>query len=408
MKTINYIVFAFFLSLFAKLQAQCNEVETIVICDMTTIDGDNDGTPDGIINLYDEYNALPGVTPISMATGTWFDPNFNFALDETTGDLYLWDLTNVSQTPTDYQFIINNGSCGTDNNVTLNLILGPFSGNALPPINVDDVNIEICDIGSTPTQYCIMLPDIDLFQTLQSVPSPHLNGQWIYNGSSPNFVSLSGSDFTVTIPYQPGPPLVDEETFELTYRATGIAPCDYTVETKVNVSVVRQVFSGYAKNRRICETDILNGNYDADIDLTDDQFLVLEDTEGMWQSDSFGQISSPSDSTINIKDIYDQITTNNTRFGCAEVGYTYSVEQRSGVCGDAASTVKFKIYEDLRPFQQKNTLEYCEDAVSMPASINLYDQLEFTIENGILFDYDKNPWTSWNLYFWAFRFRTHI
>lgn len=396
MKNIKIVICVILIFSLSKIGAQCNEIETIVICDMTTVDGNSDGTPDGVINLYDEYNALPGVTPISIATGTWFDPDFNFALDETTGDLYLWDLTNASITATDYQFIINNGSCGTDNNVTLNLILGPFSGNALPPINVGDVNIEICDIGSTPTEYCVVLPDIDLFQTLQSVPSPHLNGQWVYNGSSPNFVSLSGSDFTVAIPYQSGPPLVDEESFELIYRVTGIAPCDYTVETKVNVSVVRQVFSGYPKNKRICETDILNGNYDANINLTDDQFLALEDAEGVWQSDGFGQITSPSDSIINIKDIYEQIVTNNTRFGCAEVGYTYLVEQRSGVCEDASSTVRFKIYEALRPFQQKNILEYCEDAVSMPASIDLYDQLEFTRENGVLFDYDKNPWTSWN------------
>ncbi|NMH87334.1 gliding motility-associated C-terminal domain-containing protein [Flavivirga algicola] len=392
------LIFVLITSSLTKIQAQCNPPQTIVICDMTVVDGDGDGTPDGIINLYDEYNALPGVAPISPATGAWFDPNFSFALDETTGDLHLWDLSNASRTATDYQFTITNASCSTGPEVTLNLILGPFSGNALPVINADDVNIEICDLGSTPTDGCTLVSDIDLFQALESIPSPHLNGQWIYNGSSPNFISLVGSMLTVTIPYQQGPPLVDEETFEFTYRVSGFGPCNTTVETDVNVSVVRQVFSGFAQNQRICEADILNGIYDTDIDLTDDQFLLLEDVEGVWETDLFGQISSPIDSEINIRNIYDQIVATSPRFGCREVSFTYSVDQRSGVCSDAASTISFKLYEYIRPFsQQTNTpFEFCEDDASAPASVNLYNQLEFTTENGILYDYNNSSCTSWN------------
>ncbi|MDD7886363.1 gliding motility-associated C-terminal domain-containing protein [Flavivirga sp. 57AJ16] len=396
MKRILFL--ALIISPLIKIQAQCDPPQTIVICDMTIVDGDSDGTPDGIINLYDEYNAVSGGPPISLATGAWFDPNFSFALDETTGDLHLWDLTNVSRTTTDYQFTINNASCSSGPAITLNLILGPFSGNALPVINADDINIEICDGGSTPTQACSIVSDIDLFQALESIPSPHLNGTWRYNGSSPNFVSLVGSNLTVTIPYQQGPPLVDEETFEFTYSVTGFGPCNFTVETDVNVSVVRQVFSGFAQNKRICETDILNGNYDADIDLSDNQFLLLEDLEGVWEADLFGQITSPADSEINIRSVYQQIVSGNPKFGCREVNFTYSVDQRSGVCGDAASTVSFKIYEYLRPFSQQTTnpFEFCEDDVSMPASINLYDQLEFTTENGVLFDYNRSSCTDWN------------
>ncbi|MDO5978084.1 gliding motility-associated C-terminal domain-containing protein [Flavivirga spongiicola] len=394
------LFFVLITSSLTKIQAQCNPPQTITICDMTIIDGDSNGTPDGIINLYDEYNAVSGGPPISLAiTGTWFDPNFSFALDETTGDLYLWDLSNASRTTTDYQFIINNASCGSGPAVTLNLILGPFSGDALPIINADDVNIEICDAGSTPINGCILMPDIDLFQALESVPSPHLNGTWVYNGSSPNFVSLVGSNLTVTIPYQQGPPLVDEETFEFTYTVIGMPPCNMPLaQTTVNVSIVRQVFSGFAQNKRICETDILNGNYDADIDLTDDQFLLLEDIEGVWSTDLFGEITSPVDSEINIRNIYQQIVAGNPKFGCREVDFTYSVDQRSGVCGDASSTISFKIYEYIRPFNQQTTtpFEFCEDAVSMPASVNLYDQLEFTTENGVLFDYNRSSCTDWN------------
>ena len=396
MKTIIPIVFACFLSPLAKLQAQCNQLETITFCDMTTIDHDSDGTPDGIINLYDEYNALTG-SSISLATGTWFDPGYNFALDDTTGDLYLWDLAESSTAITDYQvqLIDPNSSCTDGILISLNVVIGPFSGFARPVLNIDDVNLEVCDVGSTPTDACVLLPDVNLFETLESIPSPHLNGQWIYNGSSPNFISLSGSELRVTIPYTPGPPLVEQETFELTYRVSGIPPCNSVMETTVNVSVTRQVFSGYAINHRICELDLINGLYDADIDISDDNYLLLEDVEGVWLTDSYGQISSETDSFVNLKAVYDQMIINNPRFGCSEIWFNYSVEQRSGVCGDAVSTVKFKIYEYLRPFNQRSTIpEFCEDDPLGP-TINLYDELEFTTENGVLFDYRSHDYTDW-------------
>jgi len=373
--------------------AQCNLEATIVICDMTQIDGDNDGTPDGIINLYDEYTNLTGNV---IQAGTWFDPNFTFALNEATGDLFLWDLNESSTTPTDYSFELTNSDCGTGNvALTINLILGPFSGIALPT-NLDDVNVQVCDQGSTPVDVCIALPDMDLFEALESLPSPHANGQWMYEGSSPNFNSVSGSQLFVTVPYEPGPPLVDEETFELVYRVQGIAPCDLVQETRVKVSVVRQVFSGLAQNQRICETSILNGDYDSDIDLTDDQFLVFEDIEGTWEMDMFGQVTNLGDSEININSIYQQVIANNPRFGCVDLDFTYSVEQRSGVCVDASTTVSFKLYEYIRPFSQANFPEFCENDPALPATINLYDQLAFANENGVVFDYPSNACTEWS------------
>ncbi len=398
----NIIVTFFVLLVFytLKIQAQCNPVETITICDMTIIDGDSNGTPDGIINLYEEFNAVSGGPPISLADGIWFDAGFNFALDDTTGELHLWDLDNASESLTDYQFqLMDSGSaCPGGVVATVNLILGPFSGYARPVFGIDDVNLEVCDIGSVPMDICIPLPDVDLFESLESLPSPHLNGRWIYNGSSPNFNSITGSNLSVTIPYTPGPPLVDQETFELTYRVTGIPPCNATVETTVNISITRQVFSGYAQNKRICEADILNGNFDADIDLTNDQFLLLEDVEGVWSNDGYGQITAPNDPLVNMNNVYQQIIANRgLRFGCEEVNFTYSVDQRSGVCSNTSSTIRFKIYEYLRPFSQNSPLEFCEDSASLPASVNLYDQLEFTTEQGVLFDYFDVDHTNWVL-----------
>lgn len=381
------------------MQSQCDQIEVVTICDMTIVDKDNNGDPDGIINLYDEFNTLSGET-LSLADGVWFDPNYNFALNELNGDLYLWDLGDSSESGTDYQFqlIDSNSNCSDGVIATVNLILGPFSGYARPTLNIDDVNLEVCDIGSTPQEMCFVLPDVDLFETLESFPSPHLNGEWVYNGNSPNFVSLSGSAFSVTIPYVPGPPLVHQETFELTYIVSGIPPCNTVVETTVNVSITRQVFSGLVQNKRICELDVIRGNYDTDIDLTDNDYLLFEDVEGVWSADAYNQITSPLDSNVNIQAIYQQIIANEgVRFGCSEFEFDYSVSQRSGVCNDASSKVKFKIYEYLRPFSQDETLEFCEDDPLAPTTINLYDQLDFAVENGITFNYLSDDHTNWSL-----------
>jgi len=181
---------------------------------MTVIDGNTDGSPDGIVNLYDAYNDLPGVTPISSTDGAWFDPGFNFALDEATGDLYTWDLDNSSESITDYQFqlIDTSSTCPDGIVLTLNVILGPFSGEAVPPINANDVNVQICDEGIDP---CGSGTSFDLNQALLSVPSAHANGVWSYDGTSPNFIEIEANRiFVADIPYQPGVPLVDEETFE--------------------------------------------------------------------------------------------------------------------------------------------------------------------------------------------------
>ncbi|WP_158655260.1 gliding motility-associated C-terminal domain-containing protein [Flavivirga eckloniae] len=395
------------MSSLTKIQAQCvTDEKTIEICDITVVDSDpspGSPDPDGIINLFDSYNAFPGVTPIDATMGTWFDPNFNFALDG-VGNLHLWDLDRSSLAETNHQFHFLNASSGCPNDILIrfNVVVGPFSGYA-KGAGTTGANIQVCDLNSTPRNRCNLEPDIDLFNALEPIPSPHLNGRWVYNGGGSGFVNLNGSYLTVTIPYSEGPSRVDEQTFHFTYIVPGMNPCDVEDQTDVSVSVVRKVFSGYSKNRRICEDVIKSGAYDADIDLRDDEFLALEDTDGTWIGDTFGQVTNPIDSRINIKDIYDQIIARDgIRFGCARAGYNYRVKQRSGVCEDTTSTVGFKIYEEIRQFTAKaNPPSYCEDDTTQPASIDLYDLLEFETEVDpstgldVLFEYDNDAWTNW-------------
>lgn len=356
---------------------------------MTVIDNDANGTPDGIINLYDEYF---NVTGENIQPGVWSDPNFNFVLDPNTGDVNLWDLTESSVVDTNYTFVLNNADCGNSPALTINLVLGPFSGFALPPVGVNSVNVQVCNTGNV----CIDIESYDLFGGLQSDPSPHLNGTWIYEGSSPNFIRIEGSELYVNVPYDSGPPLVDEETFALVYVVPGISPCSPEQRTTVNVSVVRQVSSGEATLTRICEADILSGNYDADIDLTNDAFLIGEDIEGVWSGgpETNGQISTPLDAMVNIRALYDDMVATNPRFGFRKFDFRYDVEQRSAVCSDVSTDVPIVIYEMLRPFQQPSNRIICLDDNQI-TSLDLFDELEFTTESGVLYEYNRNECTNW-------------
>ncbi len=384
--TSKLLVLLFTVSLITKrIHSQCNlGLITIEKCDMENIDFDGVNGPDGIINLYNE-------TGTTLADGTWrIDPRFRSAFDEATGNLSTWALKRATTVATqnDYFFeLMNAATCGTDPVRTARLILGPFSGVALPPSGPNNVNAQGCDFDG-----------FDLFSAFaldSNTPSPHLNGEWTYNGSSPNFGGINGSVLLVDIPYQPGVPLVDQEVFELTYTVFGVSGC-IAEQTTVRVAMVRQVDSGESEPTHICEDDLLAGVYDADIDLTNDLYLLGEDIEGIWLPEPTGQIENSQDSMVNLRAIYDNlISGNNLRFGREQFDFVYSVEQRSAVCDDKTTKVSFVLYEQLRPFNQKDPpFQICNN---IPGTIDLYDLLEFTTENGIPFEYFSDRSTNWRL-----------
>ncbi len=386
---LKLLLFICIINLTISYAQVCDKSETIVVCDMAIIDGDGNGTPDGMINLYDEYFNLTGD---NIERGIWSDPNFDFVLDPNTGDLNLWDLTDSSTQVNTYTYVLYNTSCGSTPALTLNLVIGPYSGEALPPSGANSVNVQVCNTGNV----CVPLEGFDLFKGLQSDPSPHLNGTWIYEGSSPNFIEIQGSNLFVNVPYQAGPPLVDEETFELVYVVPGIVPCAPEQRTTVTVSVVRQASSGESRLTRICEEDIINGLYDADINLSNDLYLSNEDIEGVWSGDgdAASQISSPIDNLVNIKELYDNLLATNPRFGFKKFNFRFEVDQRSAVCTDLGSDIPFVIFEMLRPFKQSEDKVLCLDE-NTPETFNLFDELEFTTEKGVLYEYKKNECTNW-------------
>ncbi|MFD2185337.1 gliding motility-associated C-terminal domain-containing protein [Aquimarina celericrescens] len=360
---------------------------TIEQCDMENIDFDTDGNPDGIINIYTE-------TGTTVADGTWMiDPKYDAAFDAATGQLSTWELKNSTTPATldEYFFELRNTTCGDDPVRTARLILGPYSGVALPPSGPLNVNATGCDNDG--------LEGFDLFNAFainDEIPSPHLNGVWTYNGSSSSYLGVSESKLFVRIPYQPGIPLVDQEVFELTYTVSGAEGCATPQQTTVRVAMVRQVDSGNPTPIDICEDDMLAGIYDTEIDLRDDQYLEEEDIEGSWLSEPTGEIEDEQDSMINLRTIYDRLINNgnNLRFGCQSYNFVYAVEDRSAVCSDQSSTIAVTFYEQLRPFSQPDPPpQICANDV--PGDLNLFDLLEFTNINGLDFTYANDNYVNW-------------
>ncbi|WP_241507174.1 gliding motility-associated C-terminal domain-containing protein [Aquimarina sediminis] len=388
MKPIAKLLPYFFLLLICQISySQCNlGLITIEKCDIENIDFDGINGPDGIINLYTETSTTP-------ADGTWnIAPQFNAAFDDVTGNLAMWELKKATTiaTQNDYFFELKNATCGDIPVRTARLILGPYSGVALPPSGPLNVNAQGCDLDG-----------FDLFSAFAldgNTPSPHSNGEWTYNGSSSSFIEISGSKLIVEIPYQPGQPLVDQEVFELIYTVPGVLGCSTAQQTTVRIAMVRQVDSGEPVLTEICEDDILAGNYDTDIDLTDDQYLEGEDTEGIWlhSLDPTGEIEDEQDSMINLRTIYDNLIDNgnNLRFGCETYDFVYAVEQRSAVCSDKESTISFTLYEQLRPFSQPNPPpQICANDTAN--GLRLFDLLEFTTEGSFDFIYTNDNYVNW-------------
>ena len=377
---------------FQSITSQCDQMRTIDVCDMQTIDGDSDPGPDGIINLYDE-------TGTTTADGVWrARPRYTLSLDSLTGNVRTWNFIDATEAGNEdeYRFELYNTTCGDSPFITVDLIISPFSGVAAPP-QANGANAEICETTA-----------LNLFETLtqdEFIPAPHLNGEWqfISNSSGADFggtFDLSGSSFSATIPRNDEDNRsIDSEIFTLRYVVNGITnTCDNSEATTVKVSVVRQVDPGEGKTIEICENDILDGNWDIPISLNDDMYLEGEDPEGFWlpNLDPTGQISNEQDSIINIREIYNDLIDNgnNLRFGCRDYTFTYFVPQRTPVCVEQRASVTFTIKEELRPFQQTDGIpELCIN--QEPNIFSLYTLLEFTETNNQLFEYDTDRFVDW-------------
>ncbi len=337
---------------------------------MESIDFNTDGVPDGIIDLFVETGITPQPGDIWESTG---DESAEVALEASTGILRVWKLINASD---DYEFTLRNTSCSPSVRATVQFILGPYAGKPVTTgfYAVCDINFE-CDIE--------IEIDLDLFETLETKEEeapPHLNGTWRYTGALPSSqYVLENSEFGATIPYTPGDGSpVDSQDFTFTYTIAGQGSCT-TKSTDIQITLIRRAFAGYASERNICITDV--NVWDQIINLNDDRYLEQEDEDGTWSFTESSGLETPITNQINLKDYIDAYLSSPEYvpgFGCKDFVFNHTVRSRAPVCEDSRASVVFRVFEELKEFEQVDGPEEICPATYPGTELDLYDLLTFS------------------------------
>ena len=386
---------------------QCNQpLIEHVICDITTLDIDGDGDTDGKLDLNLLYFNETGNTVSPSATWST-DPNLRFVLDVDTAIVSVWNLANASDSNNinEYEFILaDTSNCGVDPVVVIRLVLAPFSGIELTPFGSDDVNYEVCETHGVeiPKDSGNFRLGFDLFSALiadEKTPTPHLNGTWFEIDINGNIIEeLESSIQVVSVPDFPDR-LIDNVLKDYRYVVnTDLSNCTTNSSvTEIRVSIVRQVFAGNPVSQEICETSILNGNFNNFVNLRDDIFLIDEEDGGSWSGDQL-QISDANDSFINIREIYEEAISSNTtnRFGYISKEFKYEITKRSGVCDNSEAIIPITIFESLRPISlNDDTRAFCREGDI--TSVQLFDYLNFTeIGNDNYVYPNESEYTFWS------------
>ncbi|WP_440069635.1 gliding motility-associated C-terminal domain-containing protein [Tenacibaculum discolor] len=264
-------------------------------------------------DLYSQLNGSP------ETGGTWSsnNPIFKNALNSNTGILNLWKINQYGE----HKFTYTNNTCGESAEITI--FLGGYSGE-------DNIN------GGA--NACSDDVDVDLFTFLDNNSvdlNADLNGIWSEDPSTRTGF-LNDNLFNAS--------LAGVGTYTFIYTVEQVDTCP-SKSTTVILEVHRAPESGEATDIVICDTDDLTPY--TNIDLFDQ--IINEDLNGIWtDDDNTNQITSPSDSIIDIQDIYNN-------FGSGEYSFTYTVQPTHGVCSAASTTVTVKLPQISGKFEVSDT-----------------------------------------------------
>ncbi|REG97880.1 gliding motility-associated C-terminal domain-containing protein [Flavobacterium aquicola] len=286
----------FFISI--KSNAQCAGIDnSITICDITNNSNKN-------VDL----NLLLG---IHTAGGTWTDDDNSGGLDTATGILNAQQVFRSGIYH--YTYKIDGITGCTDNESVIEVTIGGYAG-------VPGPNNSIC---SSDKSY-------SLFQVFQGIPvlAPQSGGTWSDLDNSGGLNTVTGVlNASVPIPYN---------TYSYKYTINAIGTCAET-SAQVSVSIYRSPEPGIASGLQLCSNQV--GAY-TNLDL----FTRLSgaDADGIWSESGTSELSSPTDSTIDIQNIY-----NTKGPGVYRFTYTVSPPKDDRVCSDQSSTVIISIGEQL-------------------------------------------------------------
>ncbi len=275
----------------AETYAQCaGGNNTITICTKETYN-QGIGNPNGIVNLFTllGVGAIPG--------GTWTNLNSTAGFNTASGILNTWQINQSGVY--NYTYTVTSVPGCTNNTATITLTLGGYPG-------VDNPSAVACDNNAS----------VPLFSFLGSNPNPHFNGT--FSGGPTG--AITGGFFNAQ--------LAGIGTYIIVYTVPAIGSCPSRNAT-ISLTVEELPEAGTPTPLRFCETDDLSGF--TNVNLLNQ--LAGEDGNGSWtDNNGTGQITSPTDSFINIQNIY-------TNFGAGTYTFTYTVTPSNPICPPSSANV---------------------------------------------------------------------
>ncbi|WP_298502020.1 gliding motility-associated C-terminal domain-containing protein [uncultured Maribacter sp.] len=268
---------------------------------------------------FDLFTVLTG----ESTGGTWRtdDPVNIPALNTATGIVDLWKINNFGA----HEFIYTNNCTGADESAIVTINLGGYPGED----NLTPGGANVCGDD----------PSVNLHSFLGSSTEGKIqdfNGTWEELTDFAGFTSgsLSGSNFNAAS--------ADPGIYRFTYTvdalmdgATLLCPSrTSTIEIEVHDSRT----AGIPSNLTVCTNDDLSSY--TNFDLHD--LLAGESMLGTWdQTDSFGQITSTQDNTVNVEELRALSTTGGS------YTFTYRAPPSHGVCPPSVESVTINIVPAL-------------------------------------------------------------
>lgn len=294
MRRCKLLLIILIISLFvfqAESYAQCaGSTSTITICTKETYN-QGIGNPNGIINLFTllGVGAVPG--------GTWTNLNSTAGFNTSSGILNTWQINQSGIY--NYTYTVTSVPGCTNNTATITLTLGGYPG-------VDNPSAVACDNNAS----------VPLFSFLGSNPNPHFNGTF----SGGPIGAITGGFFNAQ--------LAGIGTYIIVYTVPAIGSCPSRNAT-ISLTVEELPEAGTPTPLRFCETDDFSGF--TNVNLLDQ--LTGEDGNGSWtDNNGTGQITTPTDSFINIQNIF-------TNFGAGTYTFTYTVTPSNPICPPSSANV---------------------------------------------------------------------
>lgn len=331
------ILFAINLFLTSNVaQSQCAGNDgNITICDITN-------PVNQTLNLF----TLLGGTP--TPGGYWIDDLGSGGLNSTTGILNVHQIRESGIY--NYTYTVTGVTGCADNTSTVTVVVGPYAG-----------------VGEDGAR-CGDDTELNLFELFNyqfgNVP-PQINGYWFNNTTGMPIAgyTIDPSSFNVTT----------ITVYNLTYTVPALGPCPES-SINVNLTLVPPVDAGTPQNIQLCST--------ADLSLYTNvnlyNLLTGEDSGGTWTDNSgTGELTNPSDSFINIQNIYNN-------FGAGTYSFTYKVLPISPICDFKTSVVRI-IIEDPIDYSgiilQVNT-DVCQNQLSSAVFTAVLTQSPALVPNG--------------------------